>query len=328
MRDTWIALFAVLGSRQYASAQTTSCPNLCSGHGLCTDALLCDCEEEGVILNPDGNSDELQPGWTGADCSLKRCPRGFSWISPGFDDTSSTEYCTHDLGAECSDKGLCDRTNGQCDCLDGYSGAACQRLECPNKCSGHGICQSSVKFAQDATISMNTDEFAAEGLNGQYGFQISYNNAWDSEMSFGCKCDTGYRGPDCSMVECPTGPDILDDFCVEGVVEAWIEFVGTEYYDTAVEGTLSPNERPLINQLLLYNTLYAAPGHECTLTSNGEYSLTTTEIGVNCVSGQFCNGANSGMPCAGQGICDYSDGTCSCFDGFTGSACNELADLQ
>jgi hypothetical protein len=35
--------------------------------------------------------------------------------------------------AECSNKGLCDRNTGQCECLPGYDGHACQRASCPSK---------------------------------------------------------------------------------------------------------------------------------------------------------------------------------------------------
>jgi hypothetical protein len=308
-------------------AAQSGCPNACSGHGSCTTGLLCVCEDEGIVINPDGNDGEIQAGWTGPDCSLKRCPRGLSWITPAFDAAVSvSEYCTHEQGAECSDRGLCNRETGHCECLDGYTGAACQRLACPNGCNGHGVCQSSVKFAQDATIALNLEEYAANGLNGDYGYLISYDNAWDSEMTFGCKCDVGYRGPDCSLVECPTSADVLDDRCTDG--DNWLEFVDADYYDTAAEGTLLPREQPLPNVFLLYNTMYAVAAYACQLTTSGNYALSPPEIGGNCVSGQFCNGASAGMPCGGQGVCDYSDGTCACFEGFMGSSCNELSNLQ
>ncbi|GMI25624.1 hypothetical protein TrRE_jg1846, partial [Triparma retinervis] len=48
---------------------------------------------------------------------------------------------------ECSNKGLCDRKTGMCECFDGYDGAACQRASCPNSCSGHGTCETVADLA-------------------------------------------------------------------------------------------------------------------------------------------------------------------------------------
>lgn len=36
--------------------------------------------------------------------------------------------------------GTCDRSQGVCSCPSGYTGSACQRLSCPNECSGQGSC--------------------------------------------------------------------------------------------------------------------------------------------------------------------------------------------
>jgi len=44
---------------------------------------------------------------------------------------------------ECSNRGLCDRKTGICECFDGYTGRACARQACPNDCSGHGECMSN-----------------------------------------------------------------------------------------------------------------------------------------------------------------------------------------
>ena len=51
---------------------------------------------------------------------------------------------------ECSNKGTCDRSSGECTCYDGYDGAACQRASCPgypSSCSGHGVCKTIEQLA-------------------------------------------------------------------------------------------------------------------------------------------------------------------------------------
>lgn len=108
-----------------------------------------------------------------------------------FDATDSNT--AHQL-IECSGRGSCDSETGKCSCLPGYTGEACQRTVCPNSCSGHGACQTELRFAVDG-LSSNA------GPNGYI--------AYDREQQYGCKCDAGYRGPDCSQVECPSGPDVL-----------------------------------------------------------------------------------------------------------------------
>ena len=62
---------------------------------------------------------------------------------------------------------------------------------CPNQCSGHGGCQTEARFAQ-AGLTANAVYNGYEGL-----------------QQYGCKCDNGYRGADCSQVECPSGDDVM-----------------------------------------------------------------------------------------------------------------------
>merc|ERR1719473_956569 len=115
-----------------------------------------------------GSVSEVPPQaqWTGADCSQMTCPRGMSFISVSSEAISSGANLlhTHVDDVECSDAGTCDRSTGVCQCHGGFEGRACQRTSCPNSCSGHGICQSNVKFAAE---------------NG-----ARYYHAWDSGKEF------------------------------------------------------------------------------------------------------------------------------------------------
>lgn len=99
--------------------------------------------------------------------------------------TAADDNTVHQM-SECSGRGSCNRATGQCECFSGFSGDACGRTACPNDCSGHGYCQTESRFAVD----------------GGYTY-----SGWDAEKSVGCKCDAGYRGADCSQLECPSGAD-------------------------------------------------------------------------------------------------------------------------
>lgn len=156
-----------------AFVPSSKCPNGCSGHGFCAHPSRCECYRRG----------NFEPAWTGPDCSLRTCPKGAAWAAVA---TSANEAHPE---VECSNAGTCDRRTGQCNCLLNHDGIACERTVCPNDCNGRGICYTLKQLAAEAGAT--------------------YSTPWDSMKSTGCWCDQGYRGPDCSLVECPNGPDVM-----------------------------------------------------------------------------------------------------------------------
>ena len=57
---------------------------------------------------------------------------------------------------------------------------------------------------------MATGERAVFDASGAPGSFAGSNYAgYEKEQQYGCKCDKGYRGPDCSQVECPSGADVM-----------------------------------------------------------------------------------------------------------------------
>jgi hypothetical protein len=120
-------------------------------------------------------------------------PYGTTELFPNMLDTQNNvlDNTAHSY-VECSNKGYCNRVLGQCACLYGYEGSACQRTVCPTidagmVCSGHGVCESARKIAA-------------------MDFSNIYRQ-WDEDMTMGCVCDPGYTGADCNQKVCKYGYD-------------------------------------------------------------------------------------------------------------------------
>lgn len=112
----------------------------CSGHGTCdATTLKCTCydgwgsaDDISYYKSPDCSKRKLFGGGTGcfacrvadrACCCVVAgvCPADKAWV-----DAATATDTAHAL-AECSNRGLCDRSTGKCTCFSGYAGDACQR---------------------------------------------------------------------------------------------------------------------------------------------------------------------------------------------------------
>jgi len=182
------------------------CPNACSGHGTCGSFDMCTCDRNwqasdcsqrtcpfdlAHVDSPKGDLDHSNSITTGTVISGSTVyPTGTQEMFPAMVDGagSATTHSAH-YYMECSNKGVCDRKTGECECFDGYDGTACQRASCPNDCSGHGACKSISALAK-----------------AEYGNVYAL---WDKDASMGCECDSGYSGADCSSRNCRVGSDPL-----------------------------------------------------------------------------------------------------------------------
>jgi len=144
----------------------------------------------------------------------------------------------------------------------------------------------------------------------------SYDDAWDSDKHWGCKCDDGYRGPSCALVECPSDKDPLDDKC-----------------------ETDPAKRIITDYQLQYDAPFGATGWEEAYSLDKGKAGEQDDLKDSDYNRQYildkngrkvygCYGSMSGQDCSGRGICDYSSGTCKCFSGYAGTACEKVEEMS
>lgn len=228
----------------------SECPNGCSGNGDCMARDMCNCYKN----------------YQGNDCSDRTCGFGYAHVDTpkgdiNFDQNRMTTgwilQNSHQAPAktyeyfypnakvdeahfylECSNKGICDRSTGLCKCFDGFEGSACQRTSCPNKCNGHGTCES----LRELGIKAGGTLFGKGTIAGAVSYDL-----WDANSTYGCLCDPGFFGPDCSKRSCKVGIDplylgtytaILETFFVHAYLDssittfpsgAWIRLLVFDY---------------------------------------------------------------------------------------------------
>eukprot|EP00617_Octactis_speculum_P024944 CAMPEP_0185768946 /NCGR_PEP_ID=MMETSP1174-20130828/53165_1 /TAXON_ID=35687 /ORGANISM="Dictyocha speculum, Strain CCMP1381" /LENGTH=665 /DNA_ID=CAMNT_0028453853 /DNA_START=292 /DNA_END=2289 /DNA_ORIENTATION=+ len=316
------------GDCGYATRVITACPGeiSCSSHGNCPGQPTYECS--------------CSNGWTGADCSLMTCPYGNSWFSlPDSDNSGHLDPSS----AECSDMGICDRTTGECSCMDGFEGSACHIMMCPGdgNCNGLGTCKG---MAQLATQWYNSD--------ATYGATPNKPETWDFEMLQGCDCDRDFHGFDCSLMKCPFGDDPITKFqlneiqtvtCGELLDDDSIftfTFEGLTTPEMTLESTVEEVEAALefidsITDVAVYFTEVTKDDVSgetiCDsddgyffvefLNPTGDVTLLIPEIanGGSMTVEEYVTGDKEYIECSGRGLCDYTTGVCSCFTGFTAS---------
>lgn len=173
----------------------------------------------------------------------------------------------------------------------------------------------------------------AEPFGGNYGYGgDEEHTTWDEDRIFGCVCDSSWTvgfgpgeyqatewfEPDCSKKHCPSGDD---PWTADNEEDC-------EFY--------ADNGRTLMGVIATDGSRYAT---EADAIADGKtVSVTPTPTPSSVVTpapsgdpqpAEVVNAGAAGnkcfVECSNRGVCDYSTGTCKCFDGYYGAACNMKA---
>merc|ERR1712054_146205 len=195
-----LTMFKTVLALALISGASAVCPNACSGHGTCGADDICNCYQNYGMADEDAG-----------DCSEMYCPFEIAWVDRPDHDGTFHKY------AECSGKGICDRSTGECECFDGYAGKGCQRMSCPNDCSGHGTCE----YIEELTFGSVAGDYFGDQVDTEptimsivktaKTFSDTADEMWDFHKSMACKCDPGFIDVDCSRRMCPKANDVMDE---------------------------------------------------------------------------------------------------------------------
>lgn len=211
----------VFGSCRCIETHCVVCPDMCSGHGKCTDQGICLCEagyygdncsilEEntcGVNGHMTGQGDcSCFPGWKGARCREQvqalcpgagvcsghgTCVDGTCHCEPGYLGLACglAQPCPSD----CSLHGVCSRS--RCFCLPGWIGNDCSKQDCSHTCSSRGTCQEGACVCSsggglDCSLRLQEERVSVAGC--------SAGCSGHGECLVGeCHCEAGWTGSAC-----------------------------------------------------------------------------------------------------------------------------------
>ncbi|CUE73902.1 Hypothetical protein, putative [Bodo saltans] len=295
-----------------AYANSTSCRSacplgeteqlVCSGHGVCSDGTCVQCDVP----------------YTGSSCSTL-CPQSTAGVCNGHGVCDFDGQClcsgnwTGDIcsacaegwvGANCEQKclssaaGIC---NGHGECLpstpggivpDAAAGCLCDANYCGSSCeaSGNECFACSETYLYGPTCSGYCLGISSDRTKTCSGNGYCQNGTAGSGL---CVCDSGYGHADCSQA------------CPRSGAGAVCSGRGN---CSAVDATCT-----------------------CTVGFGGAGCELACPTGISKIAqmnGAASNSSATRTICSSQGVCNYTDATCTCTAGFFGAACEQKCSDQ
>ena len=225
-------------------------------------------------------------------------------MQPSTEPSSAPSYVARSWGMVVQDSRKRHRQGGQCD----------------NGCSMHGTCEKNYNCkcytgltgepewtGPDCSLRTCPKDFAWVGsvvnANDLHPWEECSNRGLCDRKTGLCTCFPGYEGVACQRSVCPLNCN--------------------------GRGTCLPEKLLATRAGRVYSAPWDAMKHVGCLCDPGYRGPACDQ--QECPSGPDPldgYGNEAGRDCSGRGLCDYTQGTCSCFSGFYGSKCQYQTTLH
>jgi len=297
----------------------TTCPNSCSGHGVCLNDDVANYHAAGNTYLPAGDKDDINTwgnlwatnkfqgcrcdgGWGGNDCSLRQCPRG---------DDPETQ-CADDLG---NDKQVVECTNLMPDKEHFF------KLRFTDLLGNRYNTRAIVIKPHAGTVT----DANKQDLGTKYSVAASQSiqTALESLPNFAIpKVE----------VTVPTG---IPTYGTSPKEECTTEKVGKKWKTTCKDVPKPDFTAKMTVQFEVVFTDARNSGQQSLLEvvsdvkcASGVQPKFTNEIDPKCTVSRTKIAASTlreKSECSNRGLCNRKTAECNCFDGYTGLACDTVA---
>lgn len=349
MKSSKLFIFSIIISLSFA------CENQCSGHGECQKQDKCECYPGWGAADCSQRACPFSESWTYSalgdlnhDGAVTTDSVLIQWNQSPVPESVTSKSDIHRY-AECSNAGICNREKGECECFAGYTGAACQRKSCPTAvegevCSSHGRCLSTKNLLSKTANKYNYWEVDKE-------FSCVCDEGWS-----GITCNQR----DCPRSFDPLQMDVQPVFMIgyKPDFQEHIHILRYKYDNVIYQSLPIVTRRTVTNResnIYVPKTLDEAEkrdyAEEVRIAISVIPVLTQTRVEIgsegtikiqvdgldpdkflissvvkddisHISTGRIRSSVVETHECGNRGMCNHSTGTCECFNGFYGRACD------